>query len=172
MADASEESWATVSPPRFISLSESLKGQFWDRCCLLSIPLPFVAWFLNAQFRMISMLLVVNYMCPSHQMTNYSTEQFTIMSVLGLRFSWANWSWTQTKQFLLIRNERRRSKYLSMFPIELFDVETNSTKSLWNLQIIFDKNFIFHSHISVVCKSCFYHTMDRSAKYSPSPRYG
>ena len=26
--------------------------------------------------------------------------------------------------------------------------------------VIFDKNFTFHSHISVVCSSCFYHMRD------------
>ena len=29
-----------------------------------------------------------------------------------------------------------------------------------NLGVIFDKNFTFHSHISAVCSSCFYHMRD------------
>ena len=62
-------------------------------------------------------------------------------------------------EFLLIGNERLWSKYLSMFPIELFSVETNPAKSVRNLGIIFDKNFTFHSHIAV-CSSCFYHMRD------------
>ena len=36
-------------------------------------------------------------------------------------------------EFPLIWNERQRSKYLSMFPIELFDVKLNPAKSAWNL---------------------------------------
>ena len=34
---------------------------------------------------------------------------------------------------------------------------TNPAKSARNLGVIFDKNFTFSSHISVVCNSCFYH---------------
>ena len=60
-------------------------------------------------------------------------------------------------EFLLIWNERQRSKYLSMFPIELLGVKTNPAKSARNLGVIFDKNFTFRSHISVICNSCFYH---------------
>ena len=37
-------------------------------------------------------------------------------------------------EFLLIWNERQRIKYLSMFPIELFDVKIKLTKSARNLE--------------------------------------
>ena len=47
-----------------------------------------------------------------------------------------------------------------MFPIELLGVKTNPAKSARNLGVIFDKNFTFRSHISVVCNSCFYHMRD------------
>ena len=47
-----------------------------------------------------------------------------------------------------------------MFPIELLGVKTNSAKSARNLGVVFDKNFTFRSHISVVCNSCFYHMRD------------
>ena len=63
-------------------------------------------------------------------------------------------------EFLLIGNERQRSKYLSMLPIELLGVKTNPAKSARNLGVIFDKNFTFLSHISAVCSSCFYHIRD------------
>ena len=63
-------------------------------------------------------------------------------------------------EFLLIGNERQRSKYLSMFPIELLGVKTNPAKSARNLGVIFDKNFTFRSHISVICDSCFHHMRD------------
>ena len=58
---------------------------------------------------------------------------------------------------LLVGNERQWSKCLSMFPIELFGVKTNPAKSPRYLGVIFDKNFTFHSHISAVCSSHFYH---------------
>ena len=63
-------------------------------------------------------------------------------------------------EFLLIGNERQRSKYLSMFPIELFGVKTNPAKSARNLGVIFDKTYKFRSHISAACISCFYHMRD------------
>ena len=63
-------------------------------------------------------------------------------------------------EFLLIGNKRQRSKYLCMFPIELFGVKTNPAKFARNLGVIFDKNFTFRSHISAVCSSCFYHVRD------------
>ena len=47
-----------------------------------------------------------------------------------------------------------------MFPIELLGVKTNPDKSARNLGVIFDNNFTFRSHISVVCSSCFYHMRD------------
>ena len=48
----------------------------------------------------------------------------------------------------------------SLFPIELLGVKTNPAKSARNLGVIFDKNFTFRSHISVVCNSCFDHMRD------------
>ena len=60
-------------------------------------------------------------------------------------------------KFLLIGNERQRSKYLSMFPIELLGVATYPAKSALNLGVIFDKNFNFRSHISAISSSCIYH---------------
>ena len=63
-------------------------------------------------------------------------------------------------EFLLIGNERQRSKYLSVFPVELLGVKTNPAKSARNLDVIFDKNFTFHSHSSAVCRSCLYHKRD------------
>ena len=63
-------------------------------------------------------------------------------------------------EFLLIAKERQQSKYLSMFLFELLGVKTNPAKSVRNLGVIFDNNFTFRSHISVVCSSCFYHMQD------------
>ena len=49
-------------------------------------------------------------------------------------------------EFLLIGNERQRSRYHSMFPIELFGVITYPAKSARSLGVMFDKNFNFLSH--------------------------
>ena len=64
------------------------------------------------------------------------------------------------KTEFLIGNERQRSIYLSMFPIELLGVETYPEKSAHNLGVIFDKNFNFRSYISAICSSCIYHIQD------------
>ena len=63
-------------------------------------------------------------------------------------------------EFLLIGNEQQRSKYLSMFPIELFGVKTYPAKPARSLGVIFDYNFNFRSHISAICSSCIYHIRD------------
>ena len=63
-------------------------------------------------------------------------------------------------EFLLIGNERQRSKFLSMFPIELLGVKTYPAKYARDLGVIFDKNFNFRSHISAICSSCIYHIRD------------
>ena len=83
-------------------------------------------------------------------------------------------------EFLLIDNERQRSKYHSMFPIELFGVKNYPAKSARNLGVIFDKNFNFRSHIFAICSFCFYHIRDlrrirhyldlNGAKLLPFPR--
>ena len=63
-------------------------------------------------------------------------------------------------EFLLIGNEWKQTKCLSMFPIELHGVKTNAAKSARNFGVIVDKNFIFCSCVSAVCSSCFYHMWD------------
>ena len=64
------------------------------------------------------------------------------------------------KTEFLFGNEWQRSKYISMFPIELLDVKTYPAKSAPNLGVIFNKNFNFRSHISAICSSCIYHIRD------------
>ena len=49
------------------------------------------------------------------------------------RRQWLNWNWARKCWFLHIRKEQQRSKYLSMFPIELFGVKINPAKSTRNL---------------------------------------
>ena len=59
-------------------------------------------------------------------------------------------------EFFLTGNERKGSKYLFMFPIELLGVKTYTAKSARHFGVIFDKNFNFRSHISAICSSCIY----------------
>ena len=87
-----------------------------------------------------------------------------LQSCLAYVQSWMSMNKLKLKpdktEFLLIGKERQRSKYLSIFPIELLGVKTNPAKSARNLAVIFDKNFTSRSHISTVCRSCFYHMRD------------
>ena len=63
-------------------------------------------------------------------------------------------------EFLLIGNEGQRSKYLSMFSIELLGVKSYPARCACNFGVIFDKNFNFRSYISAICSSCIYHIRD------------
>ena len=63
-------------------------------------------------------------------------------------------------EFLLIGNKWQWSKFLSMFLFQLLGVKSKQAKSTRNLVVTFDNNLIFHSHVSAVCSSCFYHTRD------------
>ena len=71
-----------------------------------------------------------------------------------------NWNWTRIKlnSSLLGTNDSRANT--TLFPIELLGVKTNPAISARNLGVIFDNNFTFRSHISVVCNSGFYHMQD------------
>ena len=109
------------------------------------------------------MLMTASYMFPLHQGTllrHWMVYQSCLTSVQ---------SWMSTNklklnpnktEFLLIRNEQQRNKYLSMFPIQLLVSKLTLQNVLRILGVIFDKNFTFHSHISAVCSSWFNHIQD------------
>ena len=63
-------------------------------------------------------------------------------------------------EFLLIGNERQRSKHYFMFLIELFSMNTYPAKSAPNLRVIIGRNINFRSHISAIFNACFYHIWD------------
>ena len=95
---------------------------------------------------------------------DYAATQSGLQSCLASVQSWMSTNKLKLNpdktDFLLIGSEWQRSKYLSMFPIELVGVETYPAKSARNLGVIFDKNFNFRSHISAICTSCIYHIWD------------
>ena len=66
----------------------------------------------------------------------------------------------ETPEFRLIGNEKVQSKFLSMFSVQLFGVKTNPAKSVRNLGVIFKIKFTFHSQVSTMCSSRFYHMQD------------
>lgn len=63
-------------------------------------------------------------------------------------------------EFLLIGHEQQRNKYLDLFPYHLLHIPTTPAEKARNLGVIFDRNFNFRSHISAICRSCFYHLRD------------
>ena len=63
-------------------------------------------------------------------------------------------------EFLLIGHERQRLKYLFMFPVTLLGSETDPSKTVRNLDILFEENFNFRTHINNVCKLSYYHIRD------------
>ena len=69
-----------------------------------------------------------------------------------------NWNWTQIKlnSSLLGMNDSGENTSL-YFPLSFSVSKLNLLNLLRLLEVIFDKNFTFHSHISAVCSSCFYH---------------
>ena len=70
-----------------------------------------------------------------------------------------NWNWTQIKlnSSLFGMNDSGAN---TIFPVELFGVQTNPSNSAPILGVIFDKHFTFCSHISIACSSGFYHIRD------------
>ena len=116
------------------------------------------------------MLMTASCMFPLHQGTAAALN--SLQSCLASVQSWMSTNKLKLNpdktEFLLIGSELQRSKYLSVFPIELLSVKTNPANSACNLGVIFDKNFTFRSHISVVCNSCFYHMWDlRRIRHHP-----
>ena len=95
---------------------------------------------------------------------DYAAALNGLQSCLAYDQSWMSTNKRKRNQdkteFLPLGNERQRSKYLSMFPIELLGVKSYPGKSARSLGVIFDKNFNFRSHISAISMPCIYHIRD------------
>ena len=63
-------------------------------------------------------------------------------------------------EFILIGTKYQREKFSHLFPVDILGNSTLPADKVRNLGVIFDKNFSFSSHISNICKSCFYHIRD------------
>jgi hypothetical protein len=63
-------------------------------------------------------------------------------------------------EFILIGNKCQRQKISHCFPTELLENQTNPTKSVKNLGVIFDEDFNFRKHVSQICSTAFYHIRD------------
>ena len=140
-----------------------LRGPFWVLCFSRSIPLHWEAWSLNTaiphHLYAHDSQLYVSFASGDSAAALNSLQSCLASVQSGMSTNKLKLNPDKT-ECLLIGNERQWSKYLSMFPIKLLGVKTNPTKSARNLDVIFDENFTFRSHISVVCSSCFYHMRD------------
>ena len=61
---------------------------------------------------------------------------------------------------LLFGTTLHRKEFMKHFPAKLLDQEITLTDSARNLGVVFDGGLNFRKHISLVCRSCYYHIRD------------
>ena len=61
---------------------------------------------------------------------------------------------------LLFGTKLHRKEFMKYSPAKLLDQEITPTDSTRNLGIVFDGGLNFRKHISLVCRSCYYHICD------------
>ena len=63
-------------------------------------------------------------------------------------------------EVLLFGTKLNRKEFMKHFPAKLLDLEITPTDSARNLGVVFDGGLNFRKHISLVCRSCYYHIRD------------
>ena len=63
-------------------------------------------------------------------------------------------------EFIIIGTKQQRHKLSNHFQVKLLYNDISPSDSVRNLGVIFESDFIFHKHVSNICKSCFYHIRD------------
>ena len=63
-------------------------------------------------------------------------------------------------EFIIIGTKQQRHKLSNHFPVKLLDNDISPYDSVRNVGAIFNSDFSFHTHVSNICKSCFYHIRD------------
>ena len=63
-------------------------------------------------------------------------------------------------EFIIFGSQKLQDKLKDLFPVNILGNMLSPTKKVRNLGVIFDSEFNFSSHISAVCKSCYYHMRD------------
>ena len=63
-------------------------------------------------------------------------------------------------EFIIIGIKLRRHKLSNHFPVKLLDNDICPSDSVRNLGVVFDSDFSYHKHVSIICKSCFYQIRD------------
>jgi hypothetical protein len=62
--------------------------------------------------------------------------------------------------FIIIGTHRQRRKLTHFFPTNILSHSVAPSDIVRNLGVTFDSDFNFRKHISVTCRSCFYHIRD------------
>ena len=137
------------------------EGSVVGSLVLSLLPLHLVIWFLNKQFHISSMQVIASCMCPLDQATQLQHSRgYNHAWPLSSHGCWCKKLKPRWNKCLPFQEWMAEKQSLSLFPIDLFGVETYPTKSVQNLGIMFNKNFHLPLSISGVCSSCFYHIQD------------
>jgi len=65
------------------------------------------------------------------------------------------------KGFIIIDASRQRKKLTRYFPTPIFNHSFTPSYTVRNLGVTFDSDFNLRKHVSLTCRSCFYHIRDR-----------
>jgi len=78
------------------------------------------------------------------------------------------WLNANKTNFLIIGTSRQRSKLIYFFPMTSVSHSIAPSDTVRNLGVAFDSDFNFRKHVSMTCRSCFYHIRDlrRIRRYS------
>ena len=63
-------------------------------------------------------------------------------------------------EVLLFGTKLHRKEFMKHFPAIVLDHEITPSDSARNLGVVFDGDFNFRKHISLVCRTCYYHISD------------
>jgi len=62
--------------------------------------------------------------------------------------------------FIIIVTSRQRCKLTPFFPRNILSHSITPSNTVRNLGVTFDRDFNFRKHVSLTCRSCFYHICD------------
>ena len=65
-------------------------------------------------------------------------------------------------EFIVLGTEKQQTKLADHFPIDIMGNKFSPCSKVKNLGVIFDSTLSMSKHVSLVCKSCFYHIRDFS----------
>jgi len=92
----------------------------------------------------------------------YPLKTLVTVSVISLCWMTNNRLWLNANKtdFIIIGTLRKRSKRTLFFPTNILNPSITPSDTVRNLGVTFDSNFNFRKHISLTCRSCFYHIRD------------